>query len=453
MLGKILKVAFSLFLSCCNLSFLKKLFWKPEKNKTVFLRDKLGRITIYRGVNVSNFSKYSPDFLPWQTKEDFARLKDWGFNVVRYLVFWSAIEPGKGVYNDQYVAGTVERIKWLKELGIDVIIDFHQDLYCIKYSGHGFPEWAANDGGIPFTKQQPWNMNYFEPAVVEAFNNFWKDDNLRAAYIDMMSYFLSMIKLDNVIGFDVMNEPFLGTVPKFEEKMLTDFYKKVQAMNASNFKMTMFFEPEIYTSGGIPSNLKFQPDRNCVFYPHYYDPLCHENKPYTKLSKWLLKRALSIKEREAQVFGTPLMVGEFGISPKVKRYIDYLNDFVSITNKGMIGWTYYTYDRTDWSGFGILNPDGSETETLKSLISLYPQKIAGSNPEVEYGTGDNNEEYFLLKYDTNDLERKGTTEIFIPKNKGVTINGVSVPDNMSGWVYNYANQDCPHQYIKISWTK
>jgi len=456
MFWKILKVAYGLLLSCCSLSYLKKLFWKPEKNKTIFLRDKLGRIAIYRGLNVSNYSKYSSDFLPWQTKEDFARLKDWGFNIVRYMVFWHAVERVKGTYDDQYIANTVERIRWLQELGINVIIDFHQDLYCAKYSGLGFPEWAANDGGISFTRKHPWNLNYFEPAVVAALNNFWRSNDLQTAYINMLSYFISRVdEFDNVVGIDVLNEPFLGTIPDFEENVLTDFYQRIQVMmNENNFKSELFFEPEIYTSGGIPSSLEFRPDRDCTFYPHYYDPFCHENSAYSKLNKWLLKRALSIKEREAQVYRVPLMIGEFGISPKVRGYLDYLNDFVRLTNESLTGWTYYTYDKTNWSDFGVINPDGSETDKLKALVSLYPQKIAGSNPAVEYGAGNRGEKYFVLKYDTSDVEREtGTTEIFIPKRTGVTINGVHVPDGMSGWVYNYKNQNSPNQYIKITWTE
>jgi hypothetical protein len=269
----------------------------------------------------------------------------------------------------------------------------------------------------------------------------------------MLSHFISKVdEFDNVIGIDVLNEPFLGTIPDFEEGVLTDFYQRVQVMmNANNFKMELFFEPEIYTSGGIPSSLEFRPDRDCTFYPHYYDPFCHENAAYSKLSRWLLKRALSIKEREAQVYRVPLMIGEFGISTKVNGYLDYLNDFVRFTNESLIGWTYYTYDKTNWSDFGVVTPDGWETDKLRALISLYPQKIAGSNPVVEYGT-DNRGKYFVLKYDTNDAEREtGTTEIFIPKGTGITINGIWAPDSLSGWVYSYKNQNNPNQYIKITW--
>ena len=38
------------------------------------MRDKENRIVVYHGLNLCNYSKTAPDRLPWQTKEDFARL-------------------------------------------------------------------------------------------------------------------------------------------------------------------------------------------------------------------------------------------------------------------------------------------------------------------------------------------------------------------------------------------
>jgi endoglycosylceramidase len=451
MFWKIMKVASVILLSCLSCSYIKKLFYSPEKNKSQFIRDKDCRIAIYHGVNVSNYSKASVGNLPWQAKEDFARLKDWGFNLVRYLIFWSAVEPTKGNYDAQYIQNTVERLKWLQDLGIDVIVDVHQDLFNKKYTGNGFPDWTVNDGGIPFTPRQPWNMNYFEPALIASYNNFWKSEELKSSYIAMVKYVLTNVdSMSNVIGIDVMNEPFLGTIPNFEKITLTDFYNKIQDMMIEgNFKSEMFFEPMMYTSGGIPTNLKFVPKRDCSYYPHYYDAFCHEGKAYSKLNKAILIRSIAIKEKEAQLFDTPLLFGEFGISSAVGNYLDYLRDFVDINNAGLNGWTYFTYDKTSSDDFGIVNDDGTETERMKVLVCLYPQRIAGDNPVVDYGT-----DYFTLKYDSKPADCvSGVTEIFIPPKKiGVNINGISIPDHPGSWVYKYTNQNAATQSIKITWS-
>ena len=450
-ISKVLQVAGVLLLTLTSCSYIKKFFYSPEKGKSHYILDKTGRVTIYHGVNVSNFSKTAPDYLPWQTKEDFARLKIWGFNLVRYLVFWQAVEPIKGTYNTAYIQSTRERLQWLQELGIDVIIDVHQDLYSTKFTGNGFPAWTIHDDGLPFKQQTPWNMNYFEPAVIASYNNFWKSEELKTKYINMLKYLLDNFDvMDNVIGIDVMNEPFFGTIPFFEKNVLTPFYNQIQEMMIqNNFKSEMFFEPEMYTSAGIPSDLRFVPDRDCSYAPHYYDAQCHEGSSYKPLNKAIMKRALDIKLAEAQRYNSPLLIGEFGISPKVDGHVQYLKDFVGLANERLIGWTYFTYDkRQSGDDFGIINDDGSPTDLLGAIQCVYPQKIAGKNPSI---CVDNNS--FTLDYETTG-SITGCTEIYIPDLRGViiTINKKSYSAGVSNQVIKYENDNSKTQHIVITWT-
>jgi endoglycosylceramidase len=449
MISKLLQVAGVLLLTMCSCSYLRKFFYKPDPNKTQYITDKTNRIVIYHGVNVSNFSKSAPDFLPWQTKEDFARLKTWGFNLVRYLVFWEAIEPVKGTYDEVYIKQTRDRLKWLQELGIDVIIDVHQDIYAKKFTGNGFPSWTIHDEGLKFTPRTPWNMNYFEPAVIASYNYFWKSMELKTAYINMLKFLMVQFDpMDNVIGFDVMNEPFLGTIPSFEKKTLTEFYTNIQAMMlAGNFKSEMCFEPMMYTSAGLPTDLRFVPLRDNLYFPHYYDAFCHEGKSYTSLNKAIMTRAMAIKQREAQNFNSPLLIGEFGISSAVGGYTQYLKDFVSAANEWLFGFTYYTFDKKSMDDYGIINDDGTPTGQLNAIVSVYPQKIAGRNPIVK-STGNS----FILEYET-DPSITGSTEIFIPESFQkvvIQINGVNF-SYQSGQLFTYNNNGDKNQHVQISW--
>jgi hypothetical protein len=260
--------------------------------------------------------------------------------------------------------------------------------------------------------------------------------------------------MENVIGIDVMNEPFLSTIPSFEKKVLTDFYSRILAMmRANGFKSKMFFEPEMYTSAGIPSNLKFVPQPEsiggypCVYYPHYYDAFCHEGAAYEPLNKTIMTRAMNIKQAEAQQFGVPLMIGEFGISAAVKGYEQYLRDFVHMSNEGLFGWTVYTYDKNPSSDvFGVINDDGSPSGQLKAILSVYPQKIAGRNPIIKI-IGNN----FNLYYDTDPLIT-GPTEIFIPEGLQylvVRANDKNVP--CQSGLFLYHNNEDKKQHIFISW--
>ncbi len=60
------------------------------------------RILILRGINFSDRSK-RPPFTPQVPYEDIDKLKEWGFNSVRFLIIWEAIEPEEGFFDYQYI--------------------------------------------------------------------------------------------------------------------------------------------------------------------------------------------------------------------------------------------------------------------------------------------------------------------------------------------------------------
>jgi endoglycosylceramidase len=386
----------------------------PVRN---YIRDEHSRIVLYHGVNVCNYSKTAPDFLPWHTREDFARLRDWGFNLVRYEVFWEAMEPTEGQWNEAYLDATIERIRWLAEFGIDVVIDVHQDLFARKFGGNGFPAWAIEDSGIPFHRREPWNLNYLEPAVLASYTHFWRNNHLKAKYVAMLEHLLQRVDGEpNVVGVDVMNEPFPGLTFEFESTVLSPFYQDVLDMWTRNhFRSRLFFEPMMFTSAGIQTTLTFAPDTRCVYVPHYYDPLCHEGAPYTFRARLWMCLAMAQRVTEARQFGTPLLIGEFGIAPNVNGYQGFLSDFLDLADGCHVGWTYYSYDKSNEESFGILDEMGRENENLRRLVRVYPQRIAGNNPGFHYRDG-----YFSLSYDM--IDTPAPTVVFVPRH----LSGVQV---------------------------
>jgi hypothetical protein len=128
-------------------------------------RDAHGRDVLLRGVNLGGDSK-----VPWpnggtdrpsdfsdhrtvsfigrpfpleQADEHFTRLRGWGFNCLRLLTTWEAIEhAGPGLYDTAYLDYYVEIARLAGEYGFYVFADFHQDAWSRMSGGSGAPGWT-----------------------------------------------------------------------------------------------------------------------------------------------------------------------------------------------------------------------------------------------------------------------------------------------------------------------
>jgi hypothetical protein len=144
------------------------------------------------------------------------------------------------------------------------------------------------------------------------------------------------------------------------------------------------------TSAGYPTNLRMDNDDDhfggLLYMPHYYDFFCEQNKPYKSFNKRILKKAFKIRSYEAQEFKCPMLYGEFGFPSTAKGYLSGMKDFLSLADKHRASWCYWSYDKTVHNDRGFLNKDGSIASNgfLLELVRIYPQKIAGMNPEFRF---------------------------------------------------------------------
>ena len=75
-----------------------------------------------------------------------------GFDVVRLLVHWSALEPRRGTFDTAYLDRIRQAVGWAREHGIYVVLDMHQDAWG-KYIASPPGETCAPG----FTHQQGWD--------------------------------------------------------------------------------------------------------------------------------------------------------------------------------------------------------------------------------------------------------------------------------------------------------
>lgn len=179
--------------------------------------DREGREVVLRGVNLIS-KDASARYQSWHTEEDIARLRAWGMNCIRLGMLWDGVEPAPGQYDEDYLDYVAMRVEQAARHGLYVFLDMHQDLFSVKYSD-GAPAWATLDEGKPHVTGSVWSDAYLlSPAVQTAFDNFWANApgpdgvGIQERYARMWAHVAARFAgAPNVIGYDLMNEPFPGS--------------------------------------------------------------------------------------------------------------------------------------------------------------------------------------------------------------------------------------------------
>lgn len=192
--------------------------------------DPLGRKRVLKGINVDNSMKlpvkpflptYAGDSLdannvffegdkvsfvgrPFpleEAEQHWRRIKSWGYNTVRYVLTWEAIEhAGPKKYDDDFVNYTIEMLKIVHKVGgLYVFLESHQDVWSRYSGGSGAPLWTFYAAGL-----QPTNFHATEAAIVHndpRFENpidpewyprmFWPTNYSRLANLTMFTMFFA----------------------------------------------------------------------------------------------------------------------------------------------------------------------------------------------------------------------------------------------------------------------
>lgn len=186
-----------------------------------------------------------------------ARIAGWGFNILRLLVTWEAIEHrGPGDFDHAYLDYVAGVCRAAARHGLLIFIDFHQDVWSRMTGGDGAPGWLFARLGLDFTRfdaagaahvmqhrydyaraearqedrypMMSWSRNYRLPANGIVWTAFfagaaltpgWQIDGvdvqtfLRRHYLGAMAALAARLAdIPEVIGFDTLNEPSPGWI-------------------------------------------------------------------------------------------------------------------------------------------------------------------------------------------------------------------------------------------------
>ncbi|KAK4176476.1 glycoside hydrolase superfamily [Triangularia setosa] len=240
-------------------------------------RDVHGRQITLRGINVAGDAKYpsvpdQPSHIaenffdgdnvrftgrPFPKEEahlHFSRLKRCGYNTIRYVFTWEAIEAaGPGIYDEEWIDNTIAVLRAAKDYGFYIFMDPHQDVWSRFSGGSGAPMWtlyaaglnpqsfAATEAAIvhnvyPEPEKFPkmiWSTNYYRLAAATMFTFFFAgktfapkciidgvniQDYLQGHFIRACEHLAKRIheagdvENDVVFGWESLNEPNKGMI-------------------------------------------------------------------------------------------------------------------------------------------------------------------------------------------------------------------------------------------------
>jgi endoglycosylceramidase len=265
---------------------------------------------------------------------DFAQMRQLGFDVVRLILNWSQLEPRPGVYDSTYLDRVAQAVDWAGQQGLYVILDMHQDQYsrfilpgqtskvpagCPPSGGQdGAPRWAVFTDGKPACALL--GQSSLNPASSAAFAAFWADRTVDAPagdtpgrglqdhYIGALAALANRFENDpTVLGYELMNEPQPGSlaslpIPNLYTASSLDlypFYRRAiealtgvrdglptcthasQAMSgrcaypelAQVTRQQIFYEPFAWRNlldFSVQVSAPFSAYRNLVYAPHIY---------------------------------------------------------------------------------------------------------------------------------------------------------------------------------------
>ncbi|NUP02803.1 MAG: cellulase family glycosylhydrolase, partial [Nonomuraea sp.] len=220
-----------------------------------------------------------------------------------------------------------------------------------------------------------------------------------------------------VLGYDLMNEPWGGSVQgaSFETGPLATLYRKsIAAIREVDQDAWIFLEPQaVGVNWGLPSALPHFDDprggpSRIAFAPHVYPLPLDLGDDYTASSKEWTDRTLGWWSeniaRTAERMRAPVLLGEFGLDMTRPGAADLVRKVQGVSDRIGTGMAYWSRDPDPW---GPYDKAGKAGPLVAAYARAYPRAIGGVPVSVEYG-----ENRLQVVFDANET---GPTEIYLPE--------------------------------------
>ena len=362
------------------------------------IRNRHGAQVLLRGVNVNQVGEYfqaSPELAPTVplAKDDFHDIARLGFNSVRLIVSWSALEPSPGDYDTAYVARIRQAVRWAASYGLYVVLDMHQDAYgiavdtpidetCATGSPNngwdGAPAWATITDGASTCRPGEREL---APAVMHAWQHFWDDtDGIQTHLVNTWGRLAAdFARTRAVAGYDLLNEPGFGldTAANSTTDLGRFYGRAIKAIRAGErradgFHHIVFWEPSVLWSatGNTPVPAPgFTRDRNLVFAPHIYGE---------SLSPNTIPFGFAYAQAVARQHGVTVWGGEWGFWPEHPvQASEQIERYAAAEDAARYGGAWWDWKQACGNPHVVNQPGGEPAAVSPSLVRFTcPDEVA-----------------------------------------------------------------------------
>lgn len=335
---------------------------------------------------------------------------------------WNAPLRGVNVFSEL----DIQDLKEASASGIKVIrvgsVGQHQDLkYLVKHDDWDFSKEnlerlesdirkakEANLKVILTLSEIPGRKWQFEKHDFRIFENFEFHKKFIYGWKIIAQ---TLAKYDNVIGYDLLNEPLLPEEAINEKlidyknlkKKIKDtpkdinrlYQQTIAAIRTVDSKTSIIIQPTSWGSRDALDILEKQIDNNIIYSVHYYDPFPYfakrKNKGKLKypgsIPEWITEKAIGplrhwsrdehVKEltkidswaNAHSILKSKILIGEFGVWREAHGASLYLKDLLEIFKQMGWSWTYYSYREKGWNNVNLELEDefGKKGELFKII--------------------------------------------------------------------------------------
>jgi len=235
---------------------------------------------------------------------------------------------------------------------------------------------------------------------MDAFKDMWKH-MAKAAWTR-----------DNVIGFEIINEPHHGTQDEdtWAQEELPAFYEALSAEIRTVAPDALIFFDSTGLDAATQDPLLEKPAGDeFIFAPHYYLMSIYTGG---ELDMEEIPKGLKRWSDKGQDWNLPVLVGEFGIYRALPEAEQYFTVIMDSLDKHLLSGTAWEFSTTvdDWNdeGMSLVHPDGRESQGLQALVRPYPSAVAGQIISFEYDTTNRRAQLVF------EATKNGLTELVVP---------------------------------------